>query len=102
MPVPLTLRREDDVAGADRDDWPAAGLNAAFAFGDVERLSNLVGVPGAAGARCEVHQPDAQSRVAVALGDGVDVDVAGKPVRRALARWLPVLDFHRLPLPAHG
>src|SRR2546426_12273962 len=61
VPVPLG-GRVDDVAGADGDDGLATGLDESFALGDVEGLSEAVGVPGGAGAGREVHCADGQAR----------------------------------------
>src|SRR5256885_1984399 len=58
VPVPLVARRGDHIAGADREDGPAAGLHAPFAFGHVERLADRMRMPGAAGPRGEVHGSD--------------------------------------------
>ena len=49
VPMPLTGGCVDDIAGSDGDDGFAAD-DAAFAFGDVEGLAAVVGVPGGAGA----------------------------------------------------
>jgi D-arabinose 1-dehydrogenase-like Zn-dependent alcohol dehydrogenase len=42
VPVPLVGGRVDDVAGPDRDDRLAAGLNEPLAFGDVEGLAERI------------------------------------------------------------
>ena len=65
-------------------DRAALALAAADALGDEDRLAVRVGVPGGAGARGEVHERGGERRAAGRGGDGVDVDVAGEPVGRAL------------------
>ena len=55
VPVILAGLEEHAVARADDLDGAAAPLAAADAFQDVDRLSAGVGVPGGAGAGCEVH-----------------------------------------------
>ena len=57
VPVPLVARRGDHIAGADREDGPAAGLHAPFAFGHVERLADRMRMPGAAGPRVKSTDP---------------------------------------------
>ena len=41
--------------GANAQEWSAAGLDKAFAFGDAQRLPEGMAVPGGVGARREVH-----------------------------------------------
>ena len=53
-------------------------------FGDEDRLAVRVGVPGGARAGREVHECGGERGGAGGRGDGVDVDVAGEPVGRAL------------------
>ena len=55
VPVPFAGWGDDDVAGTDTDERPAACLDEAFAFGDAEGLTEGVPVPGGVGARREVH-----------------------------------------------
>src|SRR6266566_4516142 len=62
VPVPLVGGRADDFARADADDCLATGLDESFALGDVEGLSEAVGVPGGARAGREVHCADGQAR----------------------------------------
>ena len=59
MPVLLVGGCGDDVAGSDLDDVAAPGLSQPGAFGDVERLAEGVGMPGAAGPWAEADQVDA-------------------------------------------
>jgi hypothetical protein len=46
MPVLFPVGREDDISGVEFDDLLPAYLHEAAAFGDVQRLPALVGVPG--------------------------------------------------------
>ena len=54
MPMLLTWREEDAVAGADHLDWPAAPLYETDALGDVDRLAVGMGMPRRPCARREV------------------------------------------------
>ena len=56
VPVFFAVGREDDIAGVEFDDLLSADLHEAAAFGDVEGLPAVVGVPGAAGSGREVHR----------------------------------------------
>lgn len=84
VPVVLARPEEDTVARADRLDRPALVLAKPDALGDEDRLAVGVGVPSGAGAGREVHVRGGERRAAGGCGDCVDVDVAGKPVGRAL------------------
>src|SRR5881398_183060 len=84
VPVVLAGLEEDAVAGADLLDRSAFALAAADALGDEDGLAVRVGVPGRAGAGGEVHGGGGEGGGAGGRGDGVDVDVAGEPVGRAL------------------
>src|SRR3954449_2664259 len=87
VPRVLAGLEEDAVTGADELDWPALALAEADALGDEDRLAVGVGVPGGARAGREVHDRRGEGGGAVGGGDGVDVDVAGEPVSRALLRF---------------
>src|SRR5213079_3075753 len=54
VPVVLAGLEEDAVAGSDHFDRAAFALAEADAFGDPDRLAVWVGVPGGAGAGCEL------------------------------------------------
>src|SRR3954453_7320049 len=82
MPVVLAGLEEDAVAGADDLDRAAFALAEANALGDKDSLAVRVGVPGGPGAGGEVHIYRSERRAAHRVRDGVDVDVAGEPVRR--------------------
>src|SRR4051794_22829558 len=84
VPVVLAGLEEHAVAGADLLDRAAFALAEPDAFGDEDRLSVRVGVPGGARAGREVHECCGEGRAAGGCGDGVDVDIAGEPVGRAL------------------
>src|SRR4051812_8295252 len=86
VPVVLTGIEEDAVAGADLLDRAAFALTAADAFGDEDRLAVGMRVPGGARAGREVHERGRECGGRLGRGDGVDVDVAGEPVGRALLR----------------
>src|ERR1700721_2609114 len=55
VPVLFAVGSEDDIAGPQFDDLLAPGLHSAAPLGDVERLAAVVGMPGGAGTRGEVH-----------------------------------------------
>src|SRR3954469_21764418 len=59
VPVLFAAGDADDVAGADGEQWSAARLEVADAFGDVEGLADGVVVPGGVSTWCEVHAGDA-------------------------------------------
>src|SRR3954454_522777 len=86
VPVVLAGLEEDAVAGADDLDGAALALAEADALGDEDRLAVRVGVPRGARAGGEVHERGGEGGAAGGGGDGVDVDVAGEPVRGALLR----------------
>src|SRR3954469_13948495 len=67
VPVLLRVVGVVDVAGAELDDVVAAPLDEPAAFGHVEGLSTVVGVPGGAGAGSEVNGADVQRRVVLGL-----------------------------------
>lgn len=58
VPVPLTWRGIDHVAGTDLDDFAAAGLDQPDALGDIKGLADGVGVPGGADAGAEADGVD--------------------------------------------
>jgi hypothetical protein len=62
VPVVLTGLKEHAVARPDDLDGAAAALAATNSIEDVDRLSGGVGVPGGAGARCEVDAGGLQTR----------------------------------------
>jgi len=82
----LSRLEEDSVAGADLLDRAALALAAADALGDEDRLAERVRVPGRAGARGEVDARRGGAGRCFGHRDGIDVDVAGEPVLRALHR----------------
>src|SRR3954466_3319206 len=84
VPVVLAGLEEHAVAGPDLLDRAALALAEPDAFGDEDRLSVRVGVPGGARAGREVHECCGEGRAAGGCGDGVDVHIAGEPVGRAL------------------
>src|SRR5207245_3736971 len=96
VPMPLARGRGDDVARANLDDLPAAGLHQADSFADVERLAQRVGMPGGAGAGSEVDRVDAHARRVFAPDDDVEPDIAGEHLRGAFDGRLLVHDFHWL------
>ena len=98
VPVPLAGWGDDDVASSDADEWSAAGLDEAFTFGHAEGLTERMPVPGRVGAWGEVHPPQRDGGWALALGNRVDVDIAGEPVGWSLERGLSLYELHR----AHG
>jgi len=58
VPVFFSVGREDHVAGIELDHLLAADLDPAVAFGDVQSLSAVVGMPGAARSRREADCGD--------------------------------------------
>src|SRR3954452_1955139 len=94
VPVILARLEEDAVAGADLFDRAALALAAADALGDEDRLAVRVGVPGGARAGREVHERGGEGRRRFGRGEGVDVDVAGEPVRGSLLRLDAAGDLH--------
>src|SRR5215218_2324931 len=86
VPVVLAGLEEHAIAGPDLFDRAAFALAEADALSDEDRLAVRVRVPGSARARREVHERGGERRGAGGRGDGVDVDVAGEPVARALLR----------------
>lgn len=102
VPVPFVGLGDDDVAGAEPDERPAARLDESFAFGAVERLAAAVAVPGGVGARREVDAAESDGRRPLAAGDCVDVDVAGEPFGGSTRGWGPGLSFHVSPSTHRG
>src|SRR6266536_3517104 len=94
VPVPLSRRRVDHVAGADLDDLAAARLHQPTPLGHVQRLAAWMGVPGGAGARCEPDDVDAHAGVVFPPRDDVVPDVPGERLGRALDTRLPGLNLH--------
>ena len=84
VPVVLAGLEEDAVPGADLLDRAALALAEADALGDEDRLAVRVRVPGGSRAGREVHARRGERGGRLGCGDGVDVDVAGEPVGRAL------------------
>jgi hypothetical protein len=70
VPVFFAVGCEDDVAGVELSDLLSAGLNEAAAFGDVQGLPAVVGMPGGARPWREADCCDVQHR---AIADGIDV-----------------------------
>ena len=97
VPVLFVGCNADHVTGVDADEWSAAGLDEAFAFGDEERLAESVPVPGGVGTRREVHGAERPGRWSLVGGDGVDEHVAGEPVGGAFRGRVLCLDFHAFP-----
>ena len=58
VPVVLTGRADDGVAGADAHHRAVAGADEADALGDVQGLADGVGVPVGAGAGGEADEGD--------------------------------------------
>ena len=84
MPMPFTGRGVHGVAWAHDDDLAAARLDQPDPVGDVQCLPAGVGVPGGAGAGGEAHGVHADPRRFLALGDDVEVHVAGEHLGRSL------------------
>src|SRR5439155_7734526 len=80
MPVVLTGREVDAIAGADDLDRTAIALAETDAFGHEERLPERVRVPCGPRAGREVHHRRRGSRRRRWTRDRVDVDVAREPV----------------------
>jgi hypothetical protein len=62
VPVFFAVGCEDDVAGIEIGDLLSAGLDQAAAFGDVQGLLAVVGMPGGARSGCEADCGDVQLR----------------------------------------
>ncbi|HTX80763.1 MAG TPA: hypothetical protein VME44_01185 [Streptosporangiaceae bacterium] len=69
VPVLLAVGCEDDVAGIELGDLLSAGLDQAAAFGHVQGLPALAGMPGGAG--CEADRCDVELRGRQSAGDRV-------------------------------
>jgi hypothetical protein len=80
VPVLLTVGGDVDVARPDLDGLFAACSDEAAAFGDVERLAAVVGMPGGPGAGGEMDRADVELRIPLRLDDRVDSHVACEPV----------------------
>ena len=84
VPVLLVRLKEDAVTGSDDLDRSASALAQPDAFGDEDGLAEWVAVPVGSGTGHEVDQVRGDPGRGGGCGDGVDVDVAGEPVGRAL------------------
>src|SRR4030088_2199074 len=78
VPMPFTRRRVHGVAGAHDDELTAAGLDQPDAVGDVQRLSDGMGVPCGSCAWCETHSIDPYARGLLTSSNDVEIDVAGE------------------------
>src|SRR5262249_45599487 len=96
VPVVLARLEDDPVTRPDHLDRSALALAEADAFGDPDRLTVRVGVPGGPRARREVDTGRAERPALRRRGDRVDVHRAGEPVTRALAR------LENVPCDLHG
>jgi hypothetical protein len=83
VPVPDAGRAPHGVTGADDYDVATADLSAAYALGDLQKLSIGVPVSGGAGHRREVDEARLPSRPGF-RGDGAEINVTGGPVSRSL------------------
>src|SRR3954471_5245355 len=84
VPVVLTGLEEDAVAGTDLLRRAALALAHADALGDEDRLAVRMRMPCGARAGREMHARGGEGGGSLRRRDGVDVDVAGKPVGGAL------------------
>src|SRR5690349_11976096 len=72
VPVFFAVGCIGDIAGVECDDLLAAYLDQAAAFGDVQGLPAVVGMPGAARSGRAADRGDVQVRGGQSPGDGVD------------------------------
>jgi hypothetical protein len=99
VPVFLVVGCEDDIAGIKFDDVLPAHLDQAMAFGDIQGLPAVMGMPRAARSGCEADRGDVQLRGWQAPGDGVDPDVTGKGFGRPFAvAALREISMHASPM----
>jgi hypothetical protein len=100
VPVPLIRWGVNDVATSNVHDVTATRLNESGAFGDLQGLSVGMRVPSGPSTWSEVHKVDPNARRILALGDGINPDIAGEHCARAFARGLlgPYLHFLSLVL----
>lgn len=83
MPVLLTGWEPNDVSGVYLFDGTALTLHPAGAGDDDQGLAEWVGVPSGAGAGLEGDAGPLDPGGFRRLEEGIDADLAGKPVRRA-------------------
>src|SRR5664280_2895150 len=86
VPVLLARRNPDRVAGTHRTDRTAPGLHVADAGGDMQSLSQRMGMPGGARARLEAHPGRAQERGIGRLDDRILPHRPGETRRGHAAR----------------
>src|ERR1700678_715058 len=96
MPMLLSGREPDYVAGMDLYDGASFVLRPSAACGDDEGLAERVGVPRGPCAGLEGDAGGGNKRRIRGLKEGVDADGAGKPIRGALCGGLraDALDIH--------
>ena len=96
VPMLLSGREPDYVAGVNLFDGAAFVLRPSAACGDDERLAQRVAVPCSPRAGLEGDAGAGHKRRIRGLKEGVDADGAGKPIRGALAGGLraDALDIH--------
>ena len=99
VPVPLAGRRVDRVAGADFDDFAAAGLDPPDAIYHVQRLADSMGMPRIPRPRREPDDVDADAGRLLASRDDIDPDIAGEDVGAALRGRHRGSDLHHAALP---
>src|ERR1022692_2541884 len=87
VPVLLARRNPNGVASAHRTDRTTPGLHVADARGDVQSLSERMGMPGGARARLEAHPGRAQERGIGRLDDRILPHRSGEARRAHAARW---------------
>jgi len=80
VPVLLAGFEEDAVTRADELEWAATALGKSNALGYKDGLAVGVGMPGGAGAWCEVDGAATDASAVGGRRDRIDVDRAGEPV----------------------
>jgi hypothetical protein len=85
VPVLLTGREPDDIAGPDFLSGAAFALHPAAAGGHDQRLTQRMRMPGGPGARLERHARAHNARRVGRLKQRVHADRAGKILRRSFA-----------------
>lgn len=100
MPVVLAGLEDDAITGTDHLDGTAATLAEPDPLGDVDRLTERMRVSGGACARRGVDEVGLCSIGGGRSGEGVDIDIAGKPVVWALGRVDATCDMNEEPLVA--
>ena len=88
VPMLLTRRKPNDVAGMNFLDGAAIFLHPAAAGSHDEGLSKGMGVPGGACSRLEGDTGAGDQRWVGRLKEWINADGAGKPICRTLAGWL--------------